>query len=85
MFLFNKKLSILIMLLVMLCCIIGSGVFSIDSGNELYDLVGGHYSFVVDRSINISSDDYMSFIDMLFKLLIPVVNNIFCLNIAITF
>jgi hypothetical protein len=72
------------MLLVMICCIIGSGVFSIDSSNELYDFVGSHYSFVVDRSINISSDDYMSFIDMFFKLLIPFVNNMFSLNIMTT-
>ncbi|MDR2873501.1 MAG: hypothetical protein LBV42_01955 [Methanobrevibacter sp.] len=68
----------------MVCSIVGSGVCSIDNVNELYDFVGSHYSFVVDRSINTSSDVYMSFIDMFFKLLIPIVNNIFCLHIMIT-
>jgi hypothetical protein len=72
------------MLLVMTCCIIGSGIFTIDSSNELYDLAGGHYSFVVDRSIYISSNEYMSFIDMFFKLLTRLVNNMFYLNIFIT-
>jgi hypothetical protein len=70
---------------IVICSIFSVSVCSIDTVTEIYDYVGFDDSFDIIKSINILPEDYMSFIDLLFKLLIPIVNNLFCLNIMIVF
>jgi hypothetical protein len=81
--LFKKRLSLLVMVFIVVCSIASVGICSIDSVTEIYDFVG--CDFDLYKSVTVIPEDYMTFMDLLFKLLIPVVNNIFCLNIAITF
>jgi hypothetical protein len=71
------------MVLLTVCSIACVSGTNIDSITELYDYIGSDYSFDVDKIVTIVPEDYMSLIDLLFKLLIPIVNNLFCLNISV--